>query len=235
MLLGQVVAISFAQSLFIAKLSSLNRQIDSTRPSINLKDSKAESKLPIPSSLNNDIETPSIVLCTCVYLSLFTVALTPLSVHTSYFLPNLLIMHALLIIPLLPTFSSSTSKGPISYSTLYLSIAFLSLLTLIPTYSKLFPLNSLLSTSPLTTLQQLKTQAIYTLFEHPAQSSIGFDVVFTSLSFLIWILLEFRNLSFKNILLGGLVVGMTPIVGIGVSGSLYLGLREDENKVRKVD
>lgn len=232
MFLGQVVAISFAQSLFLAKLSSLNRRVDSSQ-TINDKDSKVKSIPPAPTSSN---ENPSLLLCICVYLSLITVVITPLSIRTDYFLPNLLIMHALLIIPLLPTFTPSSSNSPISYSTLYLSIAFLSLLTLIPTYSKLFP--SILSISPLKTLQQLKSQAIYTLFEHPAQSSIGFDVVFTSISFLVWILLEFRKspMSTRNFFLAGLVVVITPVVGIAVSGSLYLGLREGEQeKVKKVD
>lgn len=223
MLLGQVVAVSFAQTLFFAALalSPKGRTLPKAPQGRNLA---------LPP--NASPARPSWILCGCTFASLATVALTPLLFGTPYFLPNLLVMHALLLLPLLPHFAKSQS-GPIAYSTLYLSFALLSLLLRLPTYSSLLSIPSSLP-KLLASLSALPSKVIFTLFEHPAQSSIGFDVVFASASFVVWMLVdsaECGTASGGSWITVGMLGALTPVVGVAVTGSLYLAMRELEMEV----
>ena len=225
MLLGQVVAVSFSQTLFCAALAL------SPKGRTPAKSPQGQTLALPPVSATP--ARPSWLLCGCTLTSLATVALTPLLFDTPYFLPNLLLMHALLVLPLLPPFAKSRS-GPISYSTLYLSFALISLLLRLSTYSSLLSLSSL-SSSPssqiLATLAALPSRVVFTLFEHPAQSSIGFDVVFASASFVIWMLVDSVERGTRGVVgwIGvGVLGALTPVVGVAVTGSLYLAKRELE-------
>ena len=153
MLFGQLVAISVASNLFFLAL-------------------------PRKSEMKSRASTVSPVLWLSVLASLLTVFLVPHSLRHNYFLSNLLMMHALLVIPLLrPVTSVHTGRLHISTRTLY------QLITLLAVIARL---RTALSTNGLQTMNGRSTLwAVLT--SHPAQASIGWDVVWTSISFLWWI------------------------------------------------
>lgn len=216
MLLGQVVAISVSQNLFFAALALAPR---STTSSASTKE--------------KDEATPaakagaSWTLILSVLGSLFTVGLSPKTTNGPYFLPNLLVMHALLIFPLvpLPTFYSSLSPGR-----LYTYTAIIALRLRLPTYTTLLEGHELSFVGLRAWLPQLFKQAYSTLFQHPAQSSIGYDVVFASLTFIVWMVYENQKMGRDQVewvWVAGLA-SMIPLVGVAVSSGLYLGARELE-------
>jgi hypothetical protein len=84
MLLGQLVAISVATNLFFLALVPLAKKRTRAAPPAGARSS-------VPS-----------VLWLSVLASLVTVSLVPHSLQHDYFLANLLVMHALLVLPLLP-------------------------------------------------------------------------------------------------------------------------------------
>lgn len=206
MLLGQLVAISVASNLFYAAIVlQTSRPLTPQKPSSSKKASVTKRlKVTETEAESIDIDStplPILTLWAPVLLSLYTIYTTPNYSGTSLFLPNLLLMHALLVIPLIPPFSKSPQsysvkqKGGLSAWTtlpnLYTAIACISALirarTLLP----------LIGSSPSSTyygslpLFERITNVSQDLLEillnfHPAQSSIGFDVVWTSVSFLIW-------------------------------------------------
>lgn len=164
MLLGQVVAISVGTNLFYLALVLAKR---AKRPAIR--------------SPQNDAP---LVLWAAVLLSLFLVVHSP---HTTdkTFLSNLLGMHALILVPLLPWPISLHTRCHLNIQTLYAGVA------VIGGGMRLF-----------TTIAAAKTmrahqsgllgfwhEAWATLYSHPAQSSIGWDVVWTALSFIVWLAL----------------------------------------------
>lgn len=211
MLLGQVVAISVAQCLFFAAMS-----VAASSPASNR-------------SVESPRTTASWTLIATVLSTLFNVALSPrLLDMPGQFLVNLLIMHALLFLPLIPPLKSKASG--LSYSRLYLYVAFLCARVRWPTYVALVSFSNL-KAAPLATLASLYRQAYSTLFEHPAQSSIGYDVVCASVSFNVWMIVENRRMRAQRA--GGLawswVAGLLasmPVMGVAVTGGLLLALRE---------
>jgi hypothetical protein len=218
MLLGQVVAISVAQNLFFAALALVPRSKTTSSPA-------KEKKEPIPTAKSG----ASWTLILSVLASLFTVGLSPKTTDGPYFLPNLLVMHALLILPLvpLPTFHSS-----LSLSRLYTYTAIIALRLRLPTYTTLLQGYELSFAGLRAWLPQLFKQAYSTLFQHPAQSSIGYDVVFSSLTFIVWMVYENHRMGRDGVewvWVAGLA-SMTPLVGVAVSSGLYLGARELELK-----
>lgn len=150
MLLGQLVAISVASNLFyIALLLS--------QPSPLPKSSRANPRLWLS-----------------VLISLLSVAMSPFTdEHT--FLPNLLVMHALLILPLLWT-SKSPSLFSLHTGTLYLIIFLISAAIHARTVLAAMVFSN---DSPFATAWSI-------LHSHPAQSSIGWDVIWSTLSFITW-------------------------------------------------
>ncbi|KAL8283870.1 hypothetical protein RQP46_005302 [Phenoliferia psychrophenolica] len=225
MLLGQIVAISVAQNLFFAAHSL-------ALPGRTLASKPQGRTLAVPRASPPQNAGPSWLLCACVLASLSTVAYTPSTLNSPSFLVNLLVMHVLLILPLLPSIPSST--GPrISYAQLYLATAAIALLLRIPTYLSLLPSLSLANAT------NLARDAVKTLYEHPAQTSIGYDVVWASASFVVWMAVEFGRREHRTF--GGLlaVIGLalaTPVVGVAVSGGVFLAWRESWDAGRvKVD
>lgn len=164
MLLGQIVAISVASNLFYLAV---------------LLSPSADSKRGAPQSV-------PIVLWLSIVLSLGTVFLIPHSIEHDYFLINLLIMHVLLVIPLAAPRSLRSSKFmQIRLSSLY---AILAVATLIP---RSRTISLMLSSVPVEDGPHYLSvaKALWaTLHSHPAQSSIGWDVIWTTLSFFVWIL-----------------------------------------------
>lgn len=150
MLLGQLVAISVASNLFyIALLLS--------QPSPLPKSSRANPRLWLS-----------------VLISLLSVAMSPFTDERT-FLPNLLVMHALLILPLLWT-SKSPSLFSLHTGTLYLIIFLISAAIRARTVLAAMVFSN---DSPFATAWSI-------LHSHPAQSSIGWDVIWSTLSFITW-------------------------------------------------
>lgn len=125
-----------------------------------------------------------------VLASLLAVYTTPITIETPYALANILIMHSLLFVPLLIT-STPTIPPPRAAKRLYMAISFLSFAirmnTVIP------PLlvrasGHWFSPSALWALRQEWSSDLFTaLYSHPAQSSISFDVLWTTFSFAVWV------------------------------------------------
>lgn len=196
MLLGQVVAISVASNLFYLAVAAT--------PVI------ASSKPTTPQSV-------PLILWASVIPSLGTVFLIPHSLEHGYFLANLLIMHALLVIPLAVPRSLLSSKFmQIRLRTLYVTLA---AITLIP---RAITISRMLDTIPAETDAGSRyvraAESLWeTLYSHPAQSSIGWDVVWTTVSFFVWVL---GTPSLKDMFLP-LVFG-TVALSVGLTAPIAL-------------
>lgn len=133
------------------------------------------------------------LLWVCVLLSLVTIVMVPMTSKQT-FLPNILVMHGLILLPLL----SPGQKGPgwlsMSPKTLYSICAMFSLILRVKSLRILF------SQSP--------KHLWVTLHAHPAQSSIGWDVVWTTFSFAWW-----ASLDVSRSLLS---LAMLPFLSVGV-------------------
>ncbi|KAI9461079.1 hypothetical protein F5148DRAFT_1215842 [Russula earlei] len=150
MVLGQLVAISVGMNLFFFALPPTARAaVFSTRE-----------------------RTVPPLLWLSVLASLATVLLVPHSLRHDYFLSNLLVMHALLVIPLLPINVGRTGRLHIRTRTLY------QLVTLLAVTARLGTTMGIVG-GPGMVWAVLKS--------HPAQASIGWDVLWTTISFLMWV------------------------------------------------
>lgn len=188
MLLGQIVAISVASNLFyIAVLVFSSSTPTSTTAS--------------PLSI-----TPSFYIVFSV--SLLTITASPTLAYTNGFLENLLAMHAVLFLPFISPAIISQPITTESLALIYagietgsfflrvksyadvLSIPLISSTFLFSPSQYLLTLSSSLS-SPLFSekLHALPNSIITTLYSHPAQSSISWDIVWTSVSFIAWAIL----------------------------------------------
>lgn len=165
MLLGQVVAISVASNLFYYTVATATAPTPSS---------------PKSSAAIQPTRHAPLVLWLSVSLSLATVVYSP-NTSDSTFLSNLLIMHALLVLPLI--ISPSLKNGwSIKLDTLYKVIAAASLVL----HVKAGVTAVLFLPSGQRTPGAVVGALIDTLYYHPAQSSIGWDVVWTTMSAVVW-------------------------------------------------
>jgi hypothetical protein len=125
-----------------------------------------------PAAPRRATDTVPPILWLSVLASLMTVFLVPHSLRHDYFLANLLAMHALVVIPFIPL-PVVLGHLHIRTRTLYLLVGLLSVLTRVRTV-----LWMMKSEVPLWTV----------LHSHPAQASIGWDVVWTTMSCLVTLL-----------------------------------------------
>lgn len=131
-------------------------------------------------------------------------------------------MHGTLLLPLLEP--STAIESSVSYQTLYSIIAVASAALRISNYYSLLDISTL--SNPLTLLETLYS----TFFGHPAQSSISSDVVLTSVIFLLYILLDARKTkSTAGLAVAIVATLLTPVLGIGCTGAIYLAYREKRN------
>lgn len=145
MILGQLVAISVASNLFYVAILGA-----------------------YPAGLRLPGRTVSLSVAGPIGLSVLTVFLSPYTNSTT-FLPNLLSMHALLIVPLIsPPFGRHVKLADLYY---YLFVV--GALLRIKAYVALGSFRAIL-------------QLPFTLHSHPAMSSIGYDIIWTSLSLALW-------------------------------------------------
>ena len=206
MLLGQIVAISVASNLFYLALV-LSELSVSNRQNLSLK------------------KTVSVRLVVSILLSLVTVALSPFT-SPKTFLPNLLVMHVLLFVPLISiTTSSSPAPFSVNLNTLYriihLACAGIHIRTVIAAIGSL----QATSRSP-----NIFKEALTVLYSHPAQSSIGWDIIWTSLSFIVWILLRPHGSGMLNKYYYGIAMYLmlaTPVASIAVTAPYSLQPREE--------
>ena len=210
MLLGQIVAISVASNLFYLALV-LSEPSLSSRRNLTLK------------------QTVSFRLVVSVLLSLVTVASSPFT-SPKTFLPNLLVMHVLLFVPLISiTTTSSFSEASFSvnlnmlYRIIQLACAGIHVRTVIAA------IGSIQTSSKSAASDIIFKEAWTTLYSHPAQSSIGWDVIWTSLSFIVWILLlrPGRPRSSSYYIVAMYLMLATPVASIAVTAPYALQPRGD--------
>lgn len=165
MLLGQVVAISVATNLFYLALVLCDAP----------KDNKSDG--------TRTQQSPPAILWLSVLIGLITVARSP---HTTdeTFLPNLLVMHALIILPLL--YPITTNQVSYETSTIFAVVGGIS--ATLHTQTTLQTFFALPSNSR--SLLGFAQIAWNTVHSHPAQSSITWDVIWTFLSFVAWLSLS---------------------------------------------
>ncbi|KAF8225321.1 hypothetical protein L208DRAFT_1368328 [Tricholoma matsutake] len=194
MLLGQLVAISVASNLFYLALflSSSTLPPSSRHPNFPLKTAPLSVVLP-------------------VLTSLLIIAVLPFT-NERTFLPNLLLMHGLLVVPLFPSsYTATSTRFSINIRTLYILITVIALALRTKTIQ--FALGSLPPTSGVADLSRVFNMAVHdTLYSHPAQSSIGWDVVWTTGSLVVWMFIGTSRRSLSDILVT--LVGI-PMDGVG--------------------
>ncbi|PPQ63909.1 hypothetical protein CVT24_010307 [Panaeolus cyanescens] len=205
MLLGQLVAISVASNLFYLAL------LVSSPPPTRNKPTAVKPRVWIS-----------------VLLSLATVAVSPFTSDRS-FLPNLLIMHTLIFLSIIPNYSpiaDPVRHHPYSLrvSTLY-RIAFL-VSAIIRMRTARVAAAYLAATRPMSKAHIISA-ATSVLYSHPAMSSIGWDVIWTSISFVVWVLVrpthpsdmsKARALPFLSI--------ATPLASIAITAPYVLRFGE---------
>lgn len=176
MLLGQMVAISVAWSLLNVALVLI--------PPTKTASNAGKTHLPL-------------MLTVPVVLSLLTISLSPYTSSTT-FLTNLLVMHVLQILPLLPLPSATPLHLSPRLVSFYTLISLLSILLRMRTTAAV--LSSLhITSSPFSSQYPVDVlvglwnapgvlygAAWSTLHSHPAQANIGWDVVWTSVVWLAW-------------------------------------------------
>jgi hypothetical protein len=215
MILGQIVAISFASALLLATLA----KIQTTRSS----------------SAINSAPTSTYILQVCVVLAFVTVFIVPYTVQDKSFLPNLLIMHILITVPLLQLSSSSSSKpsqqpaatprpSTLPFKRIYWSVALVSAL--------MHMHHSLPALSSVNWSLDTFGYAFWnTIYSYPAQSSISWDVICTNGIWQLWSFMEIWKLSKGKSLLdiskASLCVGLVPTFGSAAGIAAFLAIRED--------
>ena len=215
MLLGQLTAIALASNLFYLALF-----LSSTWPS---SPSSTKAKFP-PKTVPLFVSLPLLI-------SLLTIAISPFT-NERTFLPNLLLMHGLLFIPFLFRFPSpntvNSTRFSINIRTLYTLITILTLAFRSKTIYVAF--SSLPQTLPMAELSPIFNRAVLdTLYSHPAQSSIGWDVIWTTASFIIWLLIGSSNRSLSDILIT-LVGIVTDGVGVVAPWAFRKGIKKIATK-----
>jgi hypothetical protein len=155
MLLGQIVAISFASNMFfIAVLCSSPSVLASRKPNGAARSDRLSE----------------CILWLALFITLSCVYLVPKSIGTSSFLLVLALPHILLFIPL---YLRETSG-----SRLWFSVQTLVILCAVALQAK--------ATQDVLTTSMGIEDLLRVLYEHPAVSSVGWDVIFCWISFGAW-------------------------------------------------
>lgn len=209
MLLGQLVAISVATNLFFGAVA-IARELS---PSTNKKEETEE-------------ETETSAPLTLVVPVLFAFATIARSPHTtSDFLANLLAMHGALFVPLLAP-SALSARGPrVRVSTLYTAVGVLSFLLRLRAWWDLIPSALGLRGVPRVLFRALNDA-------HPAQSSISWDVVCTTLSFAGWAAMGSDGVDLVRV---GQTFCVSLVVGVArVSSVIFSKRLTEEMKTEKL-
>jgi hypothetical protein len=191
MLLGQVVAISFAQSLFAATVVvSLPRQ------------SRSPPQQPATASRSDDHSRgsktlwvpPALLELGPVLISLLSAAVVPLVAHTSYFMPVLLIPHLLLFVPgilspgMLPRGWGKSQPVAVVARRYAMVFKWLSTILVVLVAQSTYAL-------AVTAEGALWRRLLSAMSEHPAVSSVSWDVVCCFLVVVSWTAAHSGDLS----------------------------------------
>jgi hypothetical protein len=203
MLLGQLVAISVASSLFFLALSSAP-----------LAPKQLHHRAPL-------------VLWLPVVVSLLTTVLVPYTSPTT-FLPNLLVMHALLIVPLLPLpergLSSQALSIPVRKLHAISTLLCLSLRLISFRRTFLSPLPASRTISALiSTVSARFPLVVSTLHAHPAQSSIGYDILWSCATFGAWTIFEGERSTWDT----AIATAGGPLSGFFVADALSVLMKRE--------
>ncbi|KAH7103174.1 hypothetical protein BKA62DRAFT_70206 [Auriculariales sp. MPI-PUGE-AT-0066] len=196
MLLGQLVAISVASNLFCLALVVAPAARE-PRTGAATRTHRVEA-----------LRVPPFVLA-CIAAALGAVANTPSMLETR-FLSNLLLMHGAIVLPLLPNSSNFVGTGgprfDLAAPTCYVILALASLAIRVKTLSGA-------GDSGFPPLLGLPAQ-LERLHSHPAQASIGWDVIWTTLSFAVYEMVERNSWPPRSLLwsLGGTIGSAAPVI-----------------------
>lgn len=205
MLLGQVVAISVAASLFFATILVY-------KPIVNREPSNGLIKSLFFSTVGGAA----------------TVILSPFVASTSAFLPNLLVMHILLIFPLvhLQNTSASKNKTIIYHIILYTLAAGSNFSIYVNQWFRCIDSLLVANSSRQHLLHDIYSMIVDTFFHHPAQSSISSDIVCMQFISMAWMWTYSRS-EFKGLPIWVLaLIGLTPILSASVTLPVFLGCCE---------
>ncbi|KAI8375866.1 hypothetical protein BD560DRAFT_392137 [Blakeslea trispora] len=181
MLLGQVVAISFASCLAFA---------------VFLAYPVVVTHVP-----NNLIQR----LAVCSAGGLATVVLSPFVAEGTGFMPNLLVMHALLILPLFQTKPAKNNPAPVM---IYVFASGANLMIYLQQWFQA------LASLPVISISQIVTH-LTAVWSHPAQASISSDIVCMQLITMTWIWVH-RDVDYALLL-----ILLTPILSASVTLPLF--------------
>ena len=237
MLLGQLVAISVATNLFFLAI------LLSSPPAPQHAHEKQETKKP---QSREDTTLFPLSLVGIPLAAFLLIRETPDSVNTRYFLQNLLLFHGLPFLTLIVSYLSSPNITSTSPQTAYTFLApFASFLRLETMKSLVVPgatrgtLSSSikeLASDPLATFdvamrafKEFERHGWQLLHSHPAQSSIGWDLIWTTVSVLAWALVQsiLRKQRMKTwVILATLATSLVlaPLVGVGVMALLVFAV-----------
>ncbi|KAJ2963165.1 hypothetical protein NQZ79_g1813 [Umbelopsis isabellina] len=203
MLLGQVVAISFAACLFFATMACR----------------------PVRATGTVSFNVPITAICAAI--GTVTVVVSPFVATGSGFMPNLMLMHAVLVVPLLlpnnwlHPFTTRQSRG---LATIYLFSAGANFVNFL---QQLIP-------AIVTAKAQLIPEMISVFFGHPAQTSIGYDILCVNIFCAVWMILDSRSLdrpkqglnTKMDRKIAYFLCASTPVFSISTTLPLYLAWRE---------
>ncbi|KAJ5168718.1 uncharacterized protein N7482_004312 [Penicillium canariense] len=193
MLLGQIVAISFAQNLFIATILVSQQP----RPT----DSKKKIQNDWPESLAA-WSPPLYAEVLPVAISLISTVLVPTVAHTRYFMLILLVPHLLLFVPaiLRPGRSSSTKargQGSSEEGTTQRYVTFFQWYTmacvLVQAHSTFLVLQDMGKDIGVESVGTLALRLPSVIYEHPAVSSVSWDVIYCTITAVAWIVVNGGN------------------------------------------
>lgn len=211
MLIGQVVAISFASSLFFAVL---------------LAYVPISNKEPSPRLLKT--------LTLTSIGGIITVVLSPFVANTDAFMVNLLVMHILLIFPLVYVESSSTlsSKSASTYAIILYALAAGANLSIYA--NQWFACLDTLTPFDEHTWYAIYDTAITTFFSHPAQSSVSYDIVCMQFISVAWMYTASKR-DYQNVPSWvWILIATTPLLSASVTLPLFFAGYEYDRSTQTI-
>ena len=218
MLLGQLVAVSVAQSLFFAAVVSAAAMHAANGTLAPVHKTKAQT---------------TYGTLAAILIATASTTFVPQTVGNWRFLPNLVAMHAVILLPFVPAVARLDKPTRPRLSRLYLNYAFIAMRFQIPVAMQLFSQGKALSLDfILERLPEFYLSQWAVLTSHPAQASISWDVIFTTVSALTYLVWASRSphsvrpierVSWQILLA---LIAMTPLVGVAASVSIGLAVRE---------
>ena len=189
MLLGQIVAISFAQNLFFAMI------LVSKRPESSQDKNKSKDKLDEDSRALAWLPPPYCEILP-VTLSLLSTVLVPSVAHSKYFIAILLIPHLLLFVPAvlrttrsLNGTSSGTTKADDDRATRRYAVffrSFVGICVIVQAHATYLALQAIGTSTDRSPYAPLARKLLGAVYEHPAVSSVSWDVIFCAISVVSW-------------------------------------------------